>query len=84
MGDLAGLPKAGLAILPGTTHFVAPGSGILDRHDWLLAMIPAFLDAPLPEAPRRSGATARARRTTQWAAEGVRWNLPAGSELTKA
>ncbi len=49
-GDLAGLPKSQLAVLPGTTHFVPPGSAVLDRTDWLLAMIPAFLDAPMPEA----------------------------------
>lgn len=45
MGDLAGLPDSQLAVLPGTTHFVPPGSGLLDRADWLLAMIPPFLDA---------------------------------------
>jgi pimeloyl-ACP methyl ester carboxylesterase len=50
MGDLAGLPKARLAVLPGTTHFVPPGSGVLDRADWLVSMIGAFLDAPMPEA----------------------------------
>jgi pimeloyl-ACP methyl ester carboxylesterase len=44
-GDLAGLPAAQLAVLPGTTHV-----GILDRADWLLAMVPPFLDAPLPES----------------------------------
>jgi pimeloyl-ACP methyl ester carboxylesterase len=49
MGDLAGLPKSQLAVLPGTSHFVPPGSGVLDRAGWLLAMIPAFLDAPMPE-----------------------------------
>ena len=49
MGDLAGLPKAQLAVLPGTTHFIPPGSGILDRADWLLAIIPPFLDAPVPQ-----------------------------------
>jgi pimeloyl-ACP methyl ester carboxylesterase len=49
-GDLAGLPKSQLAVLPGTTHFIPPGSGLLDRADWLLAMIPPFLDAPMPEA----------------------------------
>ena len=49
MGDLAGLPKSQLAVLPGTTHFMPPGSGILDRADWLLAMVPPFLDAPMPE-----------------------------------
>jgi pimeloyl-ACP methyl ester carboxylesterase len=45
MGDLAGLPQSQLAVLPGTSHFVPPGSGLLDRADWLLAMIPPFLDA---------------------------------------
>jgi pimeloyl-ACP methyl ester carboxylesterase len=49
MGDLVGLPKSQLAVLPGTTHFVPPGSGLLDRADWLLAMILPFLDAPEPE-----------------------------------
>jgi pimeloyl-ACP methyl ester carboxylesterase len=50
MGDLVGLPKSQLAVLPGTTHFVPPGSAVLDRSDWLLSMIGAFLDAPMPEA----------------------------------
>jgi pimeloyl-ACP methyl ester carboxylesterase len=45
MGDLAGLPDSQLAVLPGTTHFIPPGSGVLDRAEWLLAMIPPFLDA---------------------------------------
>jgi pimeloyl-ACP methyl ester carboxylesterase len=45
MGDLAGLPESQLAVLPGTSHFIPPGSGLLDRADWLLAMIPPFLDA---------------------------------------
>ena len=49
MGDLAGLPKSQLAVLPGTTHFVPPGGAVLDRADWLLSMIPPFLDAPMPE-----------------------------------
>jgi pimeloyl-ACP methyl ester carboxylesterase len=49
-GDLVGLPTSRLAILPGTTHFVPPGSGLLDRADWLLAMIPPFLDEPVPES----------------------------------
>ena len=44
-GDLAGLPASQLAVLPGTTHL-----GILDRAEWLLAMIPPFLDAPLPRS----------------------------------
>jgi pimeloyl-ACP methyl ester carboxylesterase len=46
MGDLSGMPRSQLAVLPGTSHFVPPGSGLLDRSDWLLAMIPPFLDAP--------------------------------------
>jgi pimeloyl-ACP methyl ester carboxylesterase len=45
MGDLAGLPDSQLAVLPGTSHFIPPGSGVLDRSDWLLSMIPRFLDA---------------------------------------
>jgi hypothetical protein len=48
-GDLAGLPKSQLAVLPGTTHFFPPGSAVLDRAELLLAMIPPFLDAPMPE-----------------------------------
>lgn len=44
-GDVAGIPRARLAILPGTSHL-----GILERTDLLLAMIPPFLDAPDPEA----------------------------------
>jgi pimeloyl-ACP methyl ester carboxylesterase len=46
MGDLAGMPESQLAVLPGTSHFVPPGSGLLDRADWLLAMVPPFLDPP--------------------------------------
>ena len=42
-GDLAGLPAAQLAVLPGTTHV-----GMLERVDWLVAMVTPFLDAPLP------------------------------------
>jgi pimeloyl-ACP methyl ester carboxylesterase len=49
MGDLAGMPESQLAVLPGTSHYVPPGSGLLDRAEWLLAMIPPFLDAPMPE-----------------------------------
>jgi pimeloyl-ACP methyl ester carboxylesterase len=49
MGDLAGMPDSQLAVLPGTAHFVPPGSGLLDRAEWLEAMISPFLDAPMPE-----------------------------------
>lgn len=44
-GDLVGLPPAQLAILPATTHV-----GVLERADWILPMIEAFLAAPMPEA----------------------------------
>ena len=47
MGDLSGLPEAQLAVLPATCHFIPPGSGMLDRSDWLLSMIPPFLDSPI-------------------------------------
>jgi pimeloyl-ACP methyl ester carboxylesterase len=50
MGDLAGLAKSQLAVLPGTSHFMPPGFGLLDRADWLLAMISPFLDTPSPDA----------------------------------
>lgn len=50
MGDLAGLPKSQLAVLPGTTHFIPPGSAVLDRADWLLSIIPPFLDTSIPGA----------------------------------
>ena len=43
MGDLSGMPEPQLAVLPGTSHLIPPGSGLLDRTDWLLAMIPPFL-----------------------------------------
>jgi pimeloyl-ACP methyl ester carboxylesterase len=49
MGDMAGVPASRLAVLPGTTHFIPPGSGMLDRVDWLMAMVPAFLDESPPE-----------------------------------
>jgi hypothetical protein len=43
-GDVAGLPRSQLAVLPGTTHVT-----LVDRADWLLSMVTAFLDAPMPE-----------------------------------
>jgi len=44
-GDFAGLPNSQLAVLPGTTHV-----GVMaERTDWLLPMITAFLDAPMPK-----------------------------------
>jgi len=41
-GDLAGLPNSQLAILPGTSH-----TGLMGRTDWLLSMIPPFLEVPV-------------------------------------
>jgi pimeloyl-ACP methyl ester carboxylesterase len=43
-GDLTGLPRARLAVLPGTTHVT-----VMNRIDWLLPMITEFLDEPTPE-----------------------------------
>jgi pimeloyl-ACP methyl ester carboxylesterase len=45
MGGLDGLPRARLAVLPGTTHL-----GVMEQTDLLLAIIPPFLDVPMPEA----------------------------------
>jgi pimeloyl-ACP methyl ester carboxylesterase len=42
-GDLAGLPRSQLAVLPGTTHVT-----LIARTDWLLSMITPFLDSPMP------------------------------------
>lgn len=44
IGDVAGLPKSQLAILPGTTHVTLPS-----RAGLLLAMLSPFLDAPMTE-----------------------------------
>ena len=55
MGDLAGLPESRLVVLPGTAHFIPPGSGVLDRAEWLLAMVPPFLDAATPGAEPSAG-----------------------------
>ena len=38
---------AQLALLPGTTQ-----AGMLERADWLLAMVSPFLDAPRPQVER--------------------------------
>jgi len=39
-GDLAGLPRPRLAVLPGTTHIT-----LVQRADWLSSMVGEFLDA---------------------------------------
>lgn len=46
MGDINGLPKSRLAILPGTTHI-----GMIQRTDWLIPMITDFLDSDLNSKP---------------------------------
>jgi pimeloyl-ACP methyl ester carboxylesterase len=46
-GDIVGLPRSRLAILPGTTHVGL----VTERADWLVAMTEDFLNAPLPAAP---------------------------------
>lgn len=43
-GDLAGLPRSRLAVIPGTTHVT-----LIDRADWLVPMIEEFLDVPMPD-----------------------------------
>ena len=43
IGDLVGLPRSWLAVLPGTTHIT-----LVHRGDWLSSMIGEFLDAPVP------------------------------------
>ena len=45
-GDIVGLPDSQFAILPGTTH----GTIVVEHIDRLVAMIEAFLAAPMPEA----------------------------------
>ena len=39
IGDVAGLPNAQLAVLPGTTHLT-----LVERAEWLLSMMGEFLD----------------------------------------
>lgn len=46
MGDIHGLPKSRLAIIPGTTHI-----GMIQRTGWLIPMITDFLDSDLNAAP---------------------------------
>lgn len=46
MGDINGLPKSRLAILPGTTHI-----GMMLRTDWWIPMVTDFLDADLNAPP---------------------------------
>jgi pimeloyl-ACP methyl ester carboxylesterase len=50
MGDLVGLPKSRLAILPGTTH-----ATLVERGEWLASMMGEFLDAPMPGSEQVAG-----------------------------
>src|SRR5215469_6297002 len=44
-GDLVGLPRSQLAVLPGTTHVT-----LVKRTEWLVSMMTQFLDTSMPEA----------------------------------
>jgi pimeloyl-ACP methyl ester carboxylesterase len=44
-GDMAGMPNSQLAVLPGTSHVT-----LVYQANLLLAIIPPFLDAPMPTA----------------------------------
>jgi pimeloyl-ACP methyl ester carboxylesterase len=44
-GDMSGPGRSQLAVLPGTTHFMPSGSGVMDRADLVAPMIASFLDA---------------------------------------
>lgn len=46
MGDIHGMPKSRLAILPGTTHI-----GMMKRTDLVIPMVTDFLDADLDAPP---------------------------------
>ncbi len=45
-GDMAGLPRHQLAVIPGTSH-----AGMIERADWLVPMIEEFLDRPVEDKP---------------------------------
>jgi pimeloyl-ACP methyl ester carboxylesterase len=45
-GDVAGLPKSQLAVLPGTHHF-----GVMFRGAWLVPMVRDFLDGTPLQSP---------------------------------
>jgi pimeloyl-ACP methyl ester carboxylesterase len=51
-GDMSGLPAAGLAVLPATTHvgWAPPYHGIMTRTQLLLPIITEFLDSTRPVA----------------------------------
>jgi pimeloyl-ACP methyl ester carboxylesterase len=45
-GDVAGMPRSRLAVLPGTNHF-----GVMSRSAWLVSMIRDFLDGTPLQSP---------------------------------
>jgi pimeloyl-ACP methyl ester carboxylesterase len=49
-GDMAGLPRSSLAVLPATTHvgWAPPYHGIMTRIQLLLPILTEFLDSPRP------------------------------------
>jgi pimeloyl-ACP methyl ester carboxylesterase len=49
VGDLFGLPRSRLAVLPGTTHVT-----LVDRAEWLISMITEFLDAPMGDTQQKA------------------------------
>ncbi|SHM87542.1 Pimeloyl-ACP methyl ester carboxylesterase [Chitinophaga jiangningensis] len=46
MGDMYGLPKSRVAIIPGTTHI-----GMMEHIDWIMPMVDDFLDSDLSTKP---------------------------------
>lgn len=44
VGDFGDVPQSQLAVLPGTTHYMPEGYGMLDHPELLLAAITPFLD----------------------------------------
>lgn len=51
-GDMAPMPASQLAILPATSHL-----GIIERSDWIVPMVNAFLDAPIAGVAEPAPAT---------------------------
>ena len=47
VGDLVGLPRSQLAVLPGTTHVT-----LVERTEWLVSMITAFLNTSTEDDQR--------------------------------
>jgi pimeloyl-ACP methyl ester carboxylesterase len=54
------LPHAQLAVLPGTDHMA-----IMTRTDWVVTMVEAFLNAPMPE-PKAKKSTTSSQKPEDW------------------